>query len=80
MKKSREDISKIFKKAFGDEIKDIENLKYQEIIEWDSVGHMNLMSEIEEELGIELDIDDIIEFSSFEKGIEILSKYNVDIK
>ena len=80
MKKSREDLSKIFKKAFGEEIKDIENLKYQEIIEWDSVGHMNLMSEIEEELGIELDIDDIIEFSSFEKGIEILSKYNVDIK
>ena len=80
MKKSREDISKIFKKAFGDEIKDIENLKYQEIIEWYRVGHMNLMSEIEEELGIELDIDDIIEFSSFEKGIEILSKYNVDIK
>ena len=80
MKKSREDISKIFKKAFGDEIKISENLKYQEIIEWDSVGHMNLMSEIEEELGIELDIDDIIEFSSFEKGIEILSKYNVDIK
>ena len=39
MKKSREDISKIFKKAFGDEIKDIENLKYQEIIKANKLSY-----------------------------------------
>ena len=28
---------------------------------------------------IEMDIDDIIDFSSFEKGMEILGKYNIVI-
>ena len=55
------------------------NLKYQDIAAWDSVGHMSLMATLEETFGIEMDIDDIIEFSSFEVGRTILAKYNVDI-
>ena len=57
---------------------DVESLKYQDITEWDSVGHMQLMAELEEKFDIELDIDDIIDFSSFNKGIEILTKYGVE--
>lgn len=54
-------------------------LKYQEVPEWDSVGHMNLIAELEDAYGIELDTDDIIDFSSYETGMEILKKYNVEI-
>ena len=54
-----------------------ENLKYNEIPEWDSIGHMTLMSGLEEEFNISLETDDIVDFSSFEKGIEILKKYKV---
>ena len=57
----------------------LKGLKYQEIPEWDSVGHMSLMTEIEDAFNIELEIDDIIEFSGFEKGIEILKKYNIQL-
>ena len=53
------------------------DLKYQDIAEWDSVGHMSLMTALEEAFGIEMDIDDIIEFSSFEAGRSILAKYNI---
>jgi acyl carrier protein len=53
-------------------------LEYNSIQAWDSIGHMTLMSEIEEKFGIYLDVDDIISFSSFETGIEILKKYNVE--
>lgn len=56
------------------------NLKYQDIPAWDSVGHMSLMTELEETFGIEMDIDDIIEFSSFEVGRTILAKYNVNME
>jgi acyl carrier protein len=56
------------------------NLKYQDIAAWDSVGHMSLMAELEETFGIEMDIDDIIEFSSFEVGRTILAKYNVNME
>ena len=55
------------------------NLKYNEIDEWDSIGHMTLMAALEEEFKISLETDDIVDFSSFKKGIEILKKYNVNI-
>ena len=55
------------------------NLKYQDIEAWDSVGHMSLMTELEETFGIEMDIDDIIDFSSYEVGQTILAKYNVNM-
>ena len=54
-----------------------ENIKYNEIPEWDSIGHMTLMSGLEEGFGIAMDTDDIVDFSSFKKGIKILKKYKV---
>ena len=56
-----------------------EKLKYNEIEEWDSIGHMTLIAALEEEYKINLETDDIIEFSSFKKGMSILKKYNVEI-
>jgi acyl carrier protein len=58
----------------------LDSLKYQDIAAWDSVGHMSLMTALEEIFGIEMDIDDIIEFSSFEVGRKILAKYNVNME
>jgi acyl carrier protein len=55
------------------------NIEYNSIPEWDSIGHMSLIAELEEVFGISMDIDDIIEFSSYKKGIEILTKYEVSI-
>lgn len=52
-------------------------LKYQEIKEWDSVGHMTLITMIEDAFDIMLDTDDIIDFSSYDKGIEIIAKHGV---
>ncbi len=54
-----------------------EKIKYNEIPEWDSIGHMTLMSGLEEVFSITMDTDDIVDFSSFNKGFEILGKYGV---
>jgi acyl carrier protein len=67
----------IFIESFSINDDQLPELKYQDIIEWDSVGHMGLMSALEETFKIELDIDDIIDFSSYKKGKEILKKYNI---
>lgn len=56
-----------------------EGLTYQGIESWDSVGHMGLVAMIEETFDIMLDTEDIIDFSSYEKGIIILKKYGIDI-
>lgn len=54
-------------------------LEYQAIPEWDSVGHMNLVAAIEEAFDIMMETDDIIDLSSFEKGKEILKKYDIEV-
>ena len=53
------------------------DIKYNEIPEWDSIGHMTLMSGLEEGFGITMETDDIVDFGSFKKGFEILSKYRI---
>jgi len=57
---------------------EIEKLSYRDH-GWDSVAHMVLMATLEEAFDIMLDTDDIIDFSSFEKGKEILRKYDVGL-
>ena len=52
----------------------LEGLKYQSIEAWDSVGHMGLIAALEEAFDIMMDTDDIIDFSSYEIGKELLSK------
>ena len=72
--------SEIFKTALNiSDNKLNKNLKYNEIDEWDSIGHMTLVAALEEEYKITLETDDIIDFSSFKKGMEILKKYKVNI-
>jgi acyl carrier protein len=55
----------------------LDGLKYQDVDLWDSVGHMTLVAALEDAFDIMLETDDIIELSSFEKGKEILLKYEI---
>ena len=55
------------------------DLKYQGVAEWDSVGHMTLVAAIEDAFDIMMEMDDIIDLSSYEKGKEILKKYDVEL-
>ena len=66
---------KVFTETFnGVNAETIPNLEYQSIAEWDSVGHMGLISAIEDTFDIMMDTDDIIDLSSYKKGKEILAK------
>ena len=61
-----------------DESKLDDNLEYNTIPEWDSVGHMGLIAELEEVFDIMMEMDDIIDFSSYKKGFELIAKYGVE--
>jgi acyl carrier protein len=54
-----------------------EQFVYQSVPSWDSVGHMGLIAALEDSFDIMMETDDIIDFSSYTKGIETLKKYNV---
>jgi|TARA_Y100000992_G_C21238137_1_gene479258 acyl carrier protein len=71
--------SKVFIKTFSIDKSKLKKLKYQSIPEWDSVGHMTMVGSLEDTFKITLDMDDIIDFSSFEKGKKILKKYKITI-
>ena len=62
----------IVESALGDD------LKYDTIPDWDSIAHMALIAELEESFSIVMEIDDIIDFSSYNRGLEILKKYEVE--
>ena len=77
--KNKKKYIEIFTKSLSIDIKKFnEKIKYNDVPEWDSIGHMTLMSELEEGFDISIDTDDVIDFSSFKKGIQILKKYKVD--
>ena len=40
-------------------------------------GHMTLIAALEEKFKISFETDDIVDFSSYLKGIEILKKYKI---
>ena len=70
----------VFCEAFEIEEDVLNDLEYQSITQWDSIGHMTMISLLEDEFDIMMETDDIIDFSSFKKGIETLAKYKVLIK
>ena len=74
-----EKYSKVFVKTFSVNKLKLNKLKYQSISQWDSVGHMSLVGALEDVFKITMDMDDIIDFSSFEKGKKILKKYKITI-
>lgn len=58
----------------------LQGLSYQSVELWDSVGHMTLVANLEDAFDIMMETDDIIDLSSYEKGIEILiQKYGVEL-
>jgi acyl carrier protein len=69
----------IFIEVFEINLSDLtDDLEYQSISSWDSVGHMSLMAELEDGFDIMLEMDDIVDFGSYKTGIETMKKYGVE--
>lgn len=75
-----ETYNRIFTETFEVSEDILTGYKYQDTPSWDSVGHMTMISSLEDAFDIMMDTDDIIEFASWEKGKEILKKYDVEIQ
>jgi len=75
---NKEKYNKSFIDTFSIEKNALNNLEYNAITEWDSIGHMTLIGELEKTFDISIETDDIIDFSSYEKGIDILKKYKIE--
>lgn len=75
-----EKYNSIFVETFDVSENMLPDYKYQDTPSWDSVGHMTMIASLEDAFDIMMDTDDIIEFASWEKGKEILKKYDVELQ
>jgi acyl carrier protein len=69
----------VFRKALelGDAA-EVDGLTYREVPAWDSLGHMALVAAIEDEFGVELDSDQVIDMASFPIALKMLRDMGVD--
>jgi acyl carrier protein len=58
----------------------VENTHYGETAGWDSVAHMALVAEIENEFEIMLDTEQVIGMSSFAKAVEIVATHGIVVR
>jgi acyl carrier protein len=63
-----------FKEAFGLEPRQFsEKTAPEDVPNWDSIGHMNLVACLEKEFGVQFEVDEIMEMSSAGKILALLS-------
>jgi acyl carrier protein len=73
-----ERLANVFQKAFGFEPQRFStSLAPEDVPNWDSVGHMNLVAHLEEEFQRQFEVDEIMEMSSPAKILEILKAKGV---
>lgn len=75
----KEKYNTAFVNVFGCDVSMVDSMKYQDSEGWDSIGHMNLISELEDTFDIMFDTEDILAFDSYVHGIEILKRYGVEM-
>jgi acyl carrier protein len=77
---NKEKYDQVFIESFSiDSTQLNEKFVYQCVPEWDSVGHMGMIAGLESAFDIMMETDDIIDFGSYAKGIELLAKYDIVI-
>lgn len=69
--------NKIFMSVFRKKEEELKGLKYREFDLWDSIGHMDLVAELEEAFEIRLETSDMLDLTSYERGLEVLAEYGV---
>ena len=81
MTPEKQKYDQVFIESFSLEASQLgDKISYNEIPSWDSIGHMTMIAALESAFGITMDTDDIINFSSYKKGMEILAKYGVQVE
>jgi acyl carrier protein len=75
----RERLRPVFSMALelGPEV-EVDQLRQRGHERWDSLGHLALIAAIEEEFDVELDADQLLEMTSFERAKQILLDLGVE--
>ncbi|OLF14247.1 hypothetical protein BLA60_03690 [Actinophytocola xinjiangensis] len=53
------------------------SLNYRETSSWNSLAHMEIVQSVENVFGVSLSVEEVIGFSSFAQGLEILAEHGL---
>lgn len=71
-------VEEVVSRVFGVEPGAIDDSSSPESVEgWDSMGHLNLVTALEQDFNVSIDIGDVMEMVTVKKIREILSQYGV---
>lgn len=68
----RDKLEILFKNTFNIKVEDISKASQNNLKNWDSVNHMNLILAIEKEFDITLDNNDVIKLSDFKSCFQLI--------
>lgn len=60
-------------------MEEVETATMEGVDKWDSIGQMSLVAIIEDAFGIEFEPDEVMKFTSYEVGKEILKNHNIEL-
>ena len=69
----------VLRKSLSIKIKSLNKLNSTNNKNWDSIGHMTIITNLEKNFKISFKSNDIIKFTSYTEGLKILRKYKVKI-
>lgn len=61
------------------DIETVENASMESVERWDSIGQMSLVALIEDAFSVEFEPEELLTFTTYSSGIEILRKHNIEI-
>ena len=57
---------------------EVENATMENVDKWDSIGQMSLVAVIEDAFCIEFEPEEVMRFTSFAAGLDILKNHNIE--
>lgn len=60
-------------------MEEVESATMESVDKWDSIGQMSLVAIIEDAFEIEFEPDEVMQFTSFEAGKNILKNHNIEL-
>lgn len=79
MTNNNDKLKKAFSESLELEPEEVTDALSYGSVKWDSLGHMVLITAIEDQFDIMIDTKDVIDLSSYAKAKEIVRKYGIDV-
>jgi acyl carrier protein len=72
-------VAALFEKVFGVEPSEFSlDMVPEDVLRWDSLGHMTLVMDLEDAFGVHFEVDEITEMSSARKIVELLKAKGIE--